>query len=643
VRQPSRYEIWYGRDEPPAQTRELTAGPLTAQLEGIDLRYVRFGGIEVVRRLFVAIRDAAWGTIPPQVSGLEVEAGADSFRVSFDARHEAGELRFHWRGELVGGPDGSLGCRLEGVSESDFEYNRIGFCVLHPREHAGCAYRARTPDGELTGALPERIGAQRIEDGKLWPLFPSYDRLEIELERGLRARFEFEGDLFEMEDQRNWTDASFKTYSTPITLGWPHRTAAGQELRQRVRLTFEGQAPRVEPDTDDAIRIAFGGSAGARLPALGLGAATHGEPLREREVERLRALHLDHLRAELHLAEPSWEAELRRADEDAGALGVRLELALFLGDAPEAELDRLAAKAAPVVRFLVFKDGETSTDTRWVRLARERLLSAFPGAAFAGGTNLWFTELNREPPELDGLDAIVYSVSATVHATDDTSVRETPAAQGDTVRSARALAPGKQVVVGPVTIRPRVWPFGELPGYGGLPYQVDPRQCALFGAAWTVASAKHLAEAAADAVTYFETTGWRGVLETEAGSAAPEVFRSQPGAVFPLYHVLADLAEWQEGELAEAQSTDPLAVEALAVRAGDRLHALVANLTPAAQACVLAGLDAERVSIRRLDETTFEVASERPDEFRAHGESVDTPGGRLSVELAPYAVLRVDA
>jgi hypothetical protein len=88
-----------------------------------------------VRRLFVAIRDAAWGTIPPEISELEVEADTDSFRVSFDARHEAGDLRFRWHGELPGRPDGSPDCTLQGVAESDFGFNRIAFCVLHPREH----------------------------------------------------------------------------------------------------------------------------------------------------------------------------------------------------------------------------------------------------------------------------------------------------------------------------------------------------------------------------------------------------------------------------------------------------------------------------------------------------------------------------
>ena len=89
-------------------------------------------------------------------------------------------MRFRWRGELAGGPDGSLDCRMDGVAETDFDYNRIGFCVLHPRENSGAQYRAHVPDGDLTGTLPDVIGPQRSENGKLFPLFPSYERLEIE-------------------------------------------------------------------------------------------------------------------------------------------------------------------------------------------------------------------------------------------------------------------------------------------------------------------------------------------------------------------------------------------------------------------------------------------------------------------------------
>src|SRR5262249_38949073 len=224
--------MWHGRNEPPTEMRELRAGTLSCLLDGIDLRYVCNGDDELVRRLFVAVRDEAWGTVAPQIRDLQVEDGGDSFCVSFDALHESGELRFRWRGLLAGTADGVLECRMDGRAGTDFRFCRIGFCVLHPRELAGSRYRAHGPNGEVAGTLPAAIGVKGFAEGTLWPLFPSYDRIELG-----GARFEFEGDLFEMEDQRNWTDASFKTYSTPITLGWPHEAAAGQTIVQSVRLS----------------------------------------------------------------------------------------------------------------------------------------------------------------------------------------------------------------------------------------------------------------------------------------------------------------------------------------------------------------------------------------------------------------------
>jgi len=57
------------------------------------------------------------------------------------------------------------------------------------------------------------------------------------------------------------------------------------------------------------------------LPHLGLGLAGHGQPLSPRELDRLRALRLDHLRVDLTLSGPDWEAALRRAWAEARALG----------------------------------------------------------------------------------------------------------------------------------------------------------------------------------------------------------------------------------------------------------------------------------------------------------------------------------
>ena len=74
-----------GRLSPPPAWRVLRAGPLTAFLDGADLRRVRIGGMELVDQIFVAFRDARWNTLPPQLRDVEVRQGPDSFVVSFHA------------------------------------------------------------------------------------------------------------------------------------------------------------------------------------------------------------------------------------------------------------------------------------------------------------------------------------------------------------------------------------------------------------------------------------------------------------------------------------------------------------------------------------------------------------------------------
>ena len=101
-----------------------------------------------------------------------------------------------------------------------------------------------------------------------------------------------------------------------------------------------------------------------------------------------------------------------------------------------------------------------------------------------------------------------------------------------------------------------------------LPDSVDVRQSALYGAAWTAGSLKYVAEAGASSVTYYETTGWRGVLERAGGSQLPDAFRSVAGEVFPLYHPLADAIEWEGAEVLACTSSDVLAAVGFAVRAG---------------------------------------------------------------------------
>lgn len=225
---------------------------------------------------------------------------------------------------------------------------------------------------------------------------------------------------------------------------------------------------------------------------------------------------------------------------------------------------------------------------------------------------------------------------------------ETLQAQVETVESAHRLAGGLPVVVTPVTLKPRFNPVATdsepEPESAELPQQVDPRQASLFAAAWTLGSIKYLSESAVHAATYYETTGWRGVMETENGTPMPERFNSIAGAVFPVYHVLADVGEFRGGGVISSRSSDPLRVDGMTMNKGARNRTLLANLSskPQAMRFDLPG-PVERLRIKRLDASNAERAMRSPEAYRAEpGAPVQDSGGQLEFVLSPYSLARID-
>lgn len=645
---PNRDQLWHGYDKVPQVLTPLRAGPVTAYLDGVDLRYICLNNqVELVRRIYVAVRDQNWGTVPAAYSNLTVTAAADHFEISFDARHQEDAIDFRWHGTITGRSDGSITYLMDGLAETDFLWNRIGICVLHPPDEAGRPFRARTPSGEIEGLLPEVIGPQRIVDGNKVGLFPPFTALTIDLAGNADIHFEFSGDLFEMEDQRNWTDASFKTYSTPLALPYPKHAQAGQQFKQSVSMT--PSMPRVEfgPQGEEEIQLVLAGPLGHGLPAIGFGMASHGGDLSVREADLLRQLNPDHLRVELHLEREGWPHELARGVRACRQLACPMELILFLSDATGDELDRLAPLLAPlaVARVMIFHEREKSTPGYWVQLARDRLRPALSGVPVAGGTNAFFTEINAMRPEVAAMAGIAYSLNPQVHAFDDTSLVETLEAQGTTVRSARAFSQGRPLFVGPVTLKPRFNPNATgpepLPMPGELPPQVDPRQMSLFGAGWTVGSIKYLGESGADSVTYYETTGWRGLVETENGSPLPALFPSAPGMIFPLYYVFRDVATWK-GEMVRVRSSRPLEVIGLTVLEDGVTHVLLSNLTSAERSVSVGPISGTRARVRRLNEATAAAAMFEPEQFLGEWGTARLQGQALLLTLAPYETIRVD-
>jgi hypothetical protein len=444
----------------------------------------------------------------------------------------------------------------------------------------------------------------------------------------------------------------------------------GERVRQAVtlRLIEDSRPPGTVVPSDDAeewvtLEWRDDGKSG-RLPELGLGLASDGEPLTDLEIERLRALRLDHVRHDARLARGSWLLELERALEQCSRLGVALELAVHWPQEDASGLTELrtrltqwgvGASGQPadrvghprLKRILVLRDGEAATTRESVELAR-RILGEL-GAPFGAGSDSNFCELNREQAlgrlGIEAADSLFWSVNPQVHAVDSWSVMETIEAQGATVQTARVFAGGRPLAVSPLTLKQRFNPVATgpepEPGPDALPPQVDPRQLSLFAAAWTVGSLSALAEAGAASATYYETVGWRGIMAREQGLQNCAGFPAEPGMLFPVYGVFAAVSGYKRWQ--GILSGDARRVVGLGLRAATgKRRWLVANLTPVPVSVFALGLD-QHWQARLLEVDNVRRAFQVPDDLWAKASldaRVSRAGARL--RLPGYAVLMMD-
>jgi hypothetical protein len=546
---------------------ELRAGPLCLELVGADLRAIRLGGTELVQRVYFTVRDTGWATAPLTLTSSEVDAGNRRFRVVLEGEVAFGEIRLRWGIVAVGTPSGSLSSELSATALSDFQYNRIGICVHHDAAiAAGSRYLATGPSGAVAGELSEEITPQHWDGPRYVPAIPPFRELTLEHAGGVSSALEVEGGLYELEDQRNWADFSFKSYPCP-TGPAPALARPGERFRQRIEIRAAG--PSRAPRRRRPIRVEVGTATAGRVPPLGIAieGGTAGPGAEE--------IGGAHLRVDSPISRDARKS-CRTARQAAEALGMPLELALLVPEEGPLDLTPIAEELleTPIARVLVLPSTGRTTGAGMIDRVRAAFAGRSPSPPIFAGTASHFSELNRQRDTVAGSDGLVWGACPQVHATDERSILENAPAIGAAVRTARGFAGGLPCAVSTI----RFSPEGE----------VDARASSPMAAAWTAATLADLCRSPVDFLTY--------------------VLADPGGPLAPAGRVLRDVAGWGGAEVLATTVSEPRAISALAVRAASGDAMLVTNHLG-----------------RTLDSTL-----QRPDQ------------DRLSLELAPFEVLRLD-
>lgn len=459
----------------------LEYGDWRCVVDGGVVGDLEYRGRRVLSQVAFVVRDAVWGTSEPDVSVARAEESGVSLRGRTTAPDVAWELSARLGDEVV----------IEATARMDApcSTNRIGLVALHPRTWAGTPCELTHTDGSReSSCFPAEVAPhQPFRDlGTLTHLLGE-----------ARIDVVFEGDVFETEDQRNWGDASFKTYSRPLDLPAPYRLAAGDVIRQRIRVRARGDFADDDPEPQPAALV---------CPPVGCTVTTADD------LATASALGLDHVRVEYRLGE---DRSLLWA---ALAQPLPVHLALFLPEGSEPALAELSARllregVAPAQVHGYSEPGPlapVTTDADIARLAAH--VSSWPGRPrLFVGTDHNLAELNRNPMTLVGdVDGVVFAFNPQVHDRSEAGIRETPSSLPDMVETVRLLYPGRDVAVAPITLRPRrsvhVEPLPRL----DETLATDPRQSQQLTADWVWDVLARLGQAGVDHATIFETTGPRG-------------------------------------------------------------------------------------------------------------------------------------
>ena len=647
---PTRAIKLYGTETPDtsAAAARLSAGPLSLELDNGALRYIRLNGIEVLRAIAFLVRDENWGTYAPEISNLWIDQGPDNFRVTYHARCARPGQELSYGASIVGNPDGSLKFAVRATAHSDFLTNRTGFVVLHPLKGvAGCAVRVLHVDGsEAVDRFPEVVN----------PVQPFLDirALSHEVAPGLWATCRMEGDTFEMEDHRNWTDASYKTYVRPLSLPWPYTIPAAGDVSQAVSLTFNREIERSPASGNTPVRIEVGMASAGVMPLIGIGVPAEESAASLAEVELVKAVGPQLLVCQFDPRHGHEAALLRRYKRLAEAIDadVVLEIVLPGVEEPGVELKRVAEEvrrsrlepsavavspAADLKSVLPGSIGAKVPSLENIYLAAR---AAFPGIRLGGGMFSFFTELNRKRPPATMLDFVTHTTCPIVHAADDRSVMETLESLPYVVRTAREFIGNKAYRVGPSSIGPRDNPHGataaDNPGNERICLaRMDPRQRGLFAAAWILGYVTALARGGLEAVILGSATGPAGLIYRKTDYAQPYYDDLQGPAVYPAFHVVAGLTRAAGRARVDATSAHPGVVECLAHRVNSGLRLWLANLTAFEQTVRIDGLPMRNTLIRKLDADAFVAASTNHATF---SEAASKSVGATGAVLGPYAV-----
>jgi hypothetical protein len=504
-------------------TQRVEHAGFTLDIARAAIRNITYQEVQIIDLLYTAIRPWDWSTLEPDEHNELVEIVGENCVVTITDLF-AGSMQGKTIVTLQSNGKFSVNYKLSGLGK--FEINRWGVCFcLHTGDWMGATVKASGAEYKLAS----EISPQRVIEGVTQGLFPASNDMHFVAKDKRSLKVISTGKVLEAEDQRNWTDNTYKIYSGSLAEPRPFIIEKDDTWEQQVE--FEVAVP-TGSKIDGAKIVARDIPS---LPRIGLQFNT--EPLLPiDDLEKaLFILDIDHIR----INEESLTAQKIATVNKSGLTLETALLSSHRGADLAREVEHLSARLPAGSRLLIHREGREIVQAE--DLPKNNSLNSY-----IPGSDAYLVDLHRN--KYDFGDSVSYSMVPTVHSTDLETTFKTLYTQRESIEFAKKFV-APQVSISPITFSTRGNPeTGHLRdnrinfAQPEMALQIKN----LSAAAWTLGSIFALASAGAYSGTWHELFGDYGVIFSE-GSAIK---------FSPTFHALAALGAHHAHEITIATSQD---------------------------------------------------------------------------------------
>ena len=504
-------------------TTRVEHGDFTFDLARAAIRNVRYKDVQMIDLLYTAIRPWDWSTLDPNEHSEDVKVTGDKcvitikdlFADALDARTEI---------TISNANTFTVAYELRGLAE--YSVNRWGICFcLNSADWMGSTVDSQGNQFRL----PASISPQRVVDGVTQGLFPAANEMHFVAPDNRSIKVNSTGKVLEAEDQRNWTDNTYKIYSGSLSEPRPYIASAGSVWSQSV--TFEVNPPSKSVPDGSKIVIKEIDS----LPSIGVQFNSDSLLPTETLDTAFVLLDIDHIRVN----EESLTAQKINSISTNGLIVEAALLSSNSGERLHQDIAHLNKQIPAGSRILIQREGREIVEES--DLPQNNSLSSF-----VPGTDAYLVDLHRNKYQFG--ESVSYSMAPTVHSTDMETIFKTLYTQTESINFAKEfLAP--QVLISPITFSTRGNPETGHSRDQRINFanpEMSLRIRSIEGAAWTLGSIFALASADAYSGTWHELFGEFGLIYTENGAVK----------FTPTFHALSSLGAHHAHQITIATSLD---------------------------------------------------------------------------------------